>query len=46
VTSVDANMETNIVTVICQEEINEQDLLAALQKWSTASGKSVALVEN
>lgn len=38
-------METNVVTVICKEEINEQDLLAALQKWGTASGKSVALIE-
>jgi hypothetical protein len=38
-------METNVVTVTCQENINEQDLLAALQKWGTASGKSVALIE-
>jgi copper chaperone CopZ len=45
VSSIDANMETNVVTVICQENINEQDLLAALQKWGTASGKSVALIE-
>ena len=45
VASIDANMETNVVTVICQENINEQDLLTALQKWGTASGKSVALIE-
>ena len=45
VSDIDANLETKIVTVTCREDINEQDLLAALQKWGTASGKSVALYE-
>lgn len=45
VKTIDANLETNVVTVICKTDIDEQELLTALQKWGTASGKSVALIE-
>ena len=43
VTNVDANVETKNVAVTCAADIADEVLLGALQKWSAASGKSVAL---
>ena len=44
VTNVDANVETKNVAVTCAADVADDVLLNALQKWSSASGKSVSLV--
>ena len=44
VQSVDANLETKDVTVTTSDDVNNQVLLDALLKWSTASKKTVELV--
>ena len=43
--SIDANLESQEVKVSCEDEVDPQTLLNALEKWATASGKTVQLVE-
>jgi hypothetical protein len=44
VKEVDANVETKIVLVKCDESVDSAALLESLTKWSASSGKSVELV--
>jgi len=44
VEEVDANVETKLVKVTCAESVDAEVMLAALMKWSTSSGKEVALI--
>ena len=39
-----ADVENKLVTVQCDEAVDQNILLAALQKWSSASNKSVELL--
>jgi copper chaperone CopZ len=41
VDEVQASVEEKSIKVVCDEEVSEEDLFAALQKWSAASGKPV-----
>ena len=41
--NVDTNVENKTVIVQADESVDPQAMLAKLQKWSEASGKSVAL---
>ena len=43
VQNVDTNVENKTVIVQADESVDPQAMLAKLQKWSEASGKSVAL---
>ena len=43
--SIDANLDSQEVKVSCEDEVDPQTLLTALEKWATASGKTVQLVE-
>ncbi|KAG7341463.1 heavy-metal-associated domain containing protein [Nitzschia inconspicua] len=45
VTNVDANVEAKTVIVDADESVSPQFMLEKLQKWSAASGKSVALAQ-
>ncbi|KAG7358377.1 heavy-metal-associated domain containing protein [Nitzschia inconspicua] len=45
VTNVDANVEAKTVIVDADESVSPQLMLEKLQKWSAASGKSVALAQ-
>ena len=42
--SIEANLETQEVKVSCDDEVDPQTLLVALQKWATASNKTVELM--
>ena len=44
VQEIDANLDTQEVKVQCGEEVDPNVLLAALQKWATASNKSLEMV--
>ena len=44
VESVNANLDTKDVTVVTSDDVDKQVLLDALLKWSTASKKSVELI--
>jgi copper chaperone CopZ len=41
VTEVKTNVETKLVDVICEEEVDEDVLLGALKNWGDKAGKSV-----
>ena len=43
VSDVQTNVEAKSVVVVHADNVSKDDLLAKLQKWSAASGKSVAL---
>ena len=43
VSDIQTNVEAKSVVVVHDESVSKDDLLAKLQKWSAASGKSVAL---
>ncbi|KAI2496922.1 Heavy-metal-associated domain [Fragilaria crotonensis] len=43
VSDVQTNVETKKVVVTADDSVSPQDMLEKLQKWSEASGKSVAL---
>ena len=43
VEKIDANVEAKTVTVDHAESVSPETMLTALLKWSSASGKSVAL---
>jgi copper chaperone CopZ len=43
VSNIDADVDAKTVTVECTSVTDEQELLAALQKWGTAAGKTVEL---
>ena len=43
VSDIQTNVEAKSVVVVHDESVASADLLAKLQKWSAASGKSVAL---
>jgi hypothetical protein len=44
VEDIQCDVEEKRVTVVCDDEADEQLMLTKLLKWSEASGKSVALV--
>jgi len=44
VADVAANLETQKVTVHCEDEVEPQKLLEALNKWAAASNKTVELL--
>ena len=44
VQDVSANVETKIVAVTCEDAVEDETIVAALQKWSVSSGKSVEFV--
>eukprot|EP00985_Skeletonema_marinoi_P006308 scaffold2728_cov137-Skeletonema_marinoi.AAC.6 len=43
VSDIQTNVEAKSVVVMHDDSVSKDDLLAKLQKWSAASGKSVAL---
>eukprot|EP00603_Paraphysomonas_imperforata_P003996 CAMPEP_0114423082 /NCGR_PEP_ID=MMETSP0103-20121206/5956_1 /TAXON_ID=37642 ORGANISM="Paraphysomonas imperforata, Strain PA2" /NCGR_SAMPLE_ID=MMETSP0103 /ASSEMBLY_ACC=CAM_ASM_000201 /LENGTH=75 /DNA_ID=CAMNT_0001591715 /DNA_START=29 /DNA_END=256 /DNA_ORIENTATION=- len=43
VEDIQCDLDEKKVTVVCDDETDEQLMLAKLMKWSEASGKSVAL---
>ena len=43
--SIDANLDLQEVKVSCEDEVDPQTLLTALEKWATASNKIVQLVK-
>ena len=45
VSSVDANVETKVVKVTCDDAVSSDILLSSLRKWSESSGKSVEFVK-
>jgi copper chaperone len=45
VEDIQASLETKEVMVICEETVEDQELLNALLKWGSASGKSVELLQ-
>ena len=44
VRDVSADVDKKLVTALCAEEVDPNVLLSALQKWGSASGKSVELL--
>ena len=44
VNEVDANVDTKLVKVVCQDDVDDNTLMTALTKWSQVSGKSVEQV--
>ncbi len=44
VKDVDANIETKVVAVSCDDSVESQVLLDALLKWASSSGKAVSLM--
>ena len=44
VQEIDADVDTKIVKVTCAESVASETLLAALNKWSSSSGKSVEYI--
>ena len=41
VDEIQASVEEKSIKVVCDDEVSEEDLFSALQKWSAASGKAV-----
>ena len=44
VTEVRADVETKIVDVVCEDDVDGQVLLRALENWGEKAGKSVELM--
>ena len=44
VKEVDANVDTKLVEVSCEDVVESETVLQALQKWSQSSQKSVELL--
>lgn len=44
VQDIEAKLDTKHVFVTCEERVEDQALLDALLKWSSSSGKPVALI--
>ncbi len=45
VTEVQADVDTKLVEVTCEDGVADQDLLVALKNWGEKAGKSVELLE-
>jgi copper chaperone len=44
VSEIDANLDTKLVAVTCEDSVDSAVMLAALNKWGSAANKSVELM--
>ena len=44
VSDVEANVETKVVRVTCEDDVEQETIQNALSKWATASNKTVEYV--